>query len=108
MTTNEAIIFLDDFITKTMGTPNHLRALLMARKALDRSRWIPVTERLPEEKINPNTNNFYSYEVTAVFGKITDIRYYCFGRGKWWNGPGDVSEYVKAWREKPEPYKDEE
>ena len=29
--------------------------------------WIPVEERLPEEKTNPVTQDFYEYQVTAKF-----------------------------------------
>ena len=67
--------------------------------------WIPVSERLPEEKINPVTQDFFEYQVTAKFGNVEDVRHYNFGNGHWWHGPGIVDEYVVAWRENPEPYK---
>ena len=38
------------------------------RKHIDGD-WIPVKERLPEEWINPITNDFYEYQVTAKFGE---------------------------------------
>ena len=66
--------------------------------------WIPVEERLPEEKINPATQDFYEYQVTAKFGNTKDVRHYKYGNGHWWYGPGIVDEYVIAWRERPEPY----
>lgn len=66
--------------------------------------WIPVEARLPEERINPITNDFYEYQVTAKFGEIIDIRHYKFGRGHWWHGPAIVDKYVIAWQPLPEPY----
>ncbi len=66
--------------------------------------WITCSERLPEEKINPVTEDFYEYQVTFQSKDVTDIRHYKFGRGHWWNGPGIMDEYVTAWREPLEPY----
>lgn len=66
--------------------------------------WIPVEERMPEEKANPVSQDFYEYQVTARFGEVTDVRHYKFGNGHWWNGPGIVDKYVIAWRERPYPY----
>ena len=66
--------------------------------------WIPVEVRLPDERINPITNDFYEYQVTAKFGEIIDIRHYNFGRGHWWHGPAIVDKYVIAWQPLPEPY----
>lgn len=70
--------------------------------------WISVDERLPEEKINPISRDFYEYQVTAKFGNAKDVRYYRYGNGHWWNGPGVVDKYVIAWRENPEPYRQEQ
>ena len=67
--------------------------------------WIPVEERLPEEKINPASQDFCEYQVTAKFGNVKDVRHYKYGNGHWWHGPGIVDEYVIAWRENPEPYR---
>mgnify|MGYP006079238767 CR=1 FL=1 len=74
------------------------------RKSL---KWIPVEERLPEEKVNPVSQDFYEYQVTAKFGKVKDVRHYKYGNGHWWHGPGIVDNYVIAWRENPEPYRPE-
>ena len=67
--------------------------------------WIPAEERLPEEKVNPVSQDFYEYQVTARFGNVKDVRYYKYGNGHWWNGPGIVDQYVVAWKENPEPYR---
>lgn len=66
--------------------------------------WIPCSERLPEEKINPVTKDFYEYQVTFKSEDVTDVRHYKFGNGHWWNGPGIMDEYVTAWREPLEAY----
>lgn len=67
--------------------------------------WIPCEERLPDEKVNPVSQDFYEYQVTARFGEVTDVRHYKFGNGHWWNGLGIVDEYVIAWKDRPEPYR---
>lgn len=66
--------------------------------------WIPVSERLPEEKVNPVTQNYYVYPVMVQFEEITDIRYYNFGNGHWWHGPGIMDKYVTHWMD-IKPYK---
>lgn len=66
--------------------------------------WIPCSKRLPEEKINPVTKDFYEYQVTFRSEDVTDVRHYKFGNGHWWNGTGIMDEYVTAWREQLEAY----
>lgn len=70
--------------------------------------WIPVEERLPEEKINPITKDFYAYPVTFESGGVRDIRYYPFGMGHWWKATEIMDEYVKAWMPIPASYKSKE
>ena len=70
--------------------------------------WISVNERLPEEKINPVSQDLCEYQVTAKFGNLKDVRHYKYGHGHWWHGPGIVDKYVIAWRENPEPYRPEQ
>lgn len=70
--------------------------------------WIPVAKRLPEEKINPVTQDFYEYQVTAKFNDSEDVRYYKFGNGHWWHGFTNMDKYVIAWQPRPEPYRPEE
>ena len=79
----------------------------IARSSRDNDGWISVEERLPEEKINPASQDFCEYQVTAKFGNVKDVRHYKYGNGHWWHGPGIVDEYVIAWRPLPEPYRPE-
>lgn len=74
-------------------------------KAYEDAGWIPVEERLPEGKVNPVSQDFYEYQVTAEFGNVKDVRHYKYGKGHWWHGPGIVDRYVIAWKERPEPYR---
>lgn len=68
--------------------------------------WIPVSERLPKDIVNPITRDAYVYPVTVDLGGITDIRYYSFCRGHWYNqGPKEMDELVIAWQARPEPYR---
>lgn len=60
--------------------------------------WIPVSSgKLPEEKENPVTRDWYVYPVMVKFEEITDIRYYSFGNGHWHHGPGIMDKYVTHW-----------
>lgn len=68
--------------------------------------WIPVSERLPEDVVNPITRDAYVYPVTVDLDGVTDTRYYSFCRGHWYNqGPKEMDDLVIAWKERPEPYR---
>ena len=70
--------------------------------------WIPCSERLPEEKINPVTEDYYEYPVIYKNNDVVDIRYYKFGNGHWYHGFQIMDDYVTAWQPLPEPYKESE
>ena len=92
---------------KAVGTEQLVSGLKMAEEIIRKHMndgWIPVEERLPEGKVNPASQDFYEYQVTAKFGNVKDVRHYRYGNGHWWHGPGIVDQYVIAWKERPEPY----
>lgn len=74
-------------------------------------KWISVMERLPEEKISPMTMDYTEYP--CVFDDRSgqrEVRYYKFGKGHFWHGPGCIDEYVTHWAEPmplPEPSKED-
>ena len=59
--------------------------------------WIPCSERLPEEKENPITRDYYVYPVMVDLGKRSDIRYYGYGDGHWWHGLTKMDGLVTHW-----------
>ena len=73
-------------------------------------RWIPVTEKLPEERINPNTRDFEYVQCVTIWG---DVRPFKYGtpigqkEAHFWNGAGYVDAYVTHWMPLPEPPKGE-
>ena len=97
--------YIDEKVTDLCYGMNIARGII--RKHMNDD-WVSVEERLPEEKINPISRDFYEYQVTAKFGNAKDVRHYRYGNGHWWNGPGIVDKYVIAWRENPEPYRQEQ
>lgn len=70
--------------------------------------WISVSERLPEEKINPNTNDLEKVLCSTIWG---DVRPYKYGKPIGYDkahfllGGRIMDEYVIAWQPLPEPYK---
>ena len=68
--------------------------------------WIPVSAALPEEDVNPVTMDAYVYPVTVGIGSMTDVRYYSFREGHWYNcSQFPLDDIVIAWMPRPEPYK---
>lgn len=89
-------------------------AVDMAIEALREQRphgeWVPVSKRLPEEKINPITNDFEDVLCTTIWG---DVRHYRYGKpikhdkAHFWYGLEIMDKDVIAWMPLPEPYKKE-
>ena len=73
-------------------------------------KWISVKDRLPEERINPNTNDFEYVLCATTFG---DVRAYKYGmidgniEAHFWHGFGMVDKYITHWMPLPEPPKEE-
>jgi hypothetical protein len=66
-------------------------------------KWISVKDRMPEEKINPYTQDYQEVIclLSTRFG--SDVRVYKFGGGHFWNGPCDIDKYITHWMYLPEP-----
>ena len=73
------------------------RCYLQELQIGNRNGWIPCSERLPEEKINPITDDFYMYPVMYKNQDITDIKYFHFGDGHWQHGLMIMDNYVTHW-----------
>ena len=74
------------------GTKEKLEAWDMAIKALEQTRWIPISERLPERE---------GWYLTSLGDKTyggADVDMYCKGWVKY-------GTHVLAWMPLPEPYK---
>lgn len=73
----------------------------------EKNRWIPVSEGLPEEKINPYTTDFDEVLCTTDWG---DVQAFKFGtpilhhEPHFWLGGAIMDEHIIAWQYKPEPY----
>ena len=70
--------------------------------------WIPVSERLPEEKINPYTTDFDEVLCTTNWGEVLSLKFgtpILHNKPHFWLGGGIMDEHITAWQYKPEPYK---
>lgn len=102
---------LQDSLTQMMAADKdfdfseEVRALEYAAHNL--TTWIPVSKKLPREKINPVTNDYYEYPCIYKNGDVYDTRHYKYGKGHWWNWGTIMDDYVTAWMPLPEYYKGE-
>lgn len=78
----------------------------------EQPKWISVNDRLPEEKMNPLTQDFAEVICFCDFGgrpKRTDIRMYGFGTASYddkphfWHGPQIMDGVITHWMPMPEP-----
>lgn len=80
------------------------------RELKEKTRWIPVSEKMPEPQKNGDKDYSDWLEVTILIGKNKDAyvgeAYYCFSENKWYAKRFAVGE-VTAWKPLSEPYKAE-
>jgi hypothetical protein len=69
--------------------------------------WIPVSVRLPEEMIDPDTGEFMEYLVTDQYEEGANIQRLQFGHGHWLMNDVIMDEHVTAWMPLPKPYEKE-
>ena len=83
----------------------------MAIKELEQeSRWIPVSERLPEKNMYclVSVGKLYLTQIAMYSDLMGIINHKIFHQGNCgYEDFKDITEYVKAWMPLPEPYKPE-
>ena len=70
--------------------------------------WIPISERLPEESINPYTKDFDEVLCTTDWGEVLALKFgtpIIHNKPHFWLGGAIMDEHIIAWQYKPEPYK---
>ncbi len=107
MTNREAIEALGDLLDTTKEYP-HLDGMTMfgdaislAISALEKDRWIPVSERPKKDG---------KYQVTRL-DYVTDTKFIdnlWYEKNTWWNRQATGDYAVTAWRPLPEPYTEDE
>ena len=71
--------------------------------------WTPVTKDLPKVMINPITGDYKKVLCSCDFGNgLEDVRAYQYDGEHFYNGPGIMDKYVKAWKPYPELWKGEQ
>ena len=108
MKREEAVEILQGAIKKPNTKDGYLgQALDMAIKALEHTRWVPVSERLPEPGLTVgNVTKYY-----LVQGEYGDMFVACYDGDKWqqiFNYDREIEEKVVAWMELPERYEPKE
>ena len=105
----KALQRVNELIKKCDEDSEEYTDYIVMKQALEKQltdRWIPVSERLPEEIIDKLTRDFTEYNVSLKFDDKKCVRTYKFGNERWWNNGNDMTKYVIAWRPLPETYKE--
>lgn len=102
MTNEKAILHMilrrEELKQSVSDLDEDIKAFDMSIQALEQTRWIPVSERLPEER----------KEVIVTDIETSDTyqsRY--FGNGYWECDNGYYKNRIIAWQPKPKPYNGE-
>ena len=104
------LIAIFDGFAQKVGTREEFVAYEVVSEMEKTTRWIPVTERLPEQRINQNTLDFEYVLCATTFGDVRPFKYgRRIGQGEahFWNGAGYVDAYVTHWQSLPTPPKEE-
>lgn len=106
---NHELITVDEEMMKAASDAFFRQFIVWANSSdVNGEGWIPVSAALPNEDINPVTQDAYVYPVTVDFGNVRDVRYFSFCRGHWYSlGPHPLDDIVIAWMPRPEPYRPE-
>ena len=101
MTREEAIKKIKIVVEESVIFEDELEAFDMAIEALEQTRWIPVSERLPED--GEEVLCFLESEEMAILFRRNN-----WGQYEWVDGGFATGSYdVIAWMPLPEPYKAE-
>lgn len=79
----------------------------ITKENIDKSVWIPVSERLPEEECDCLVTTRRRYNISNNL-EVVSCSYYPDMRSKWFLDGGGDAENVIAWMPLPEPYKESE
>lgn len=107
MTREEAIRYLSVY-SSTRGSgqctdKQHYEAKQMAIEAIEQTRWIPVSERLPEDRREVLVTAYWHETYQVMMASY-------YGDGLWWCVPfNNCGEHMrrlnpKAWMPLPKPY----
>lgn len=101
MTNEEARKILDSSLVWPKMVDEECEALDMAINALEQTRWIPVSERLPEKPDNyPYCGIYRIYFLVSLASGCVKTLGYEFDRDEW----QVTGSPVIAWMPLPEPY----
>ena len=92
------------------GNEETIEAINEAIKALKADRWIPVSERLPDDRRVVEVTAYWHEAYQVMQGQYFGSSY-CYSDGEWWCVPfNNTGEHTRildviAWKESAEPYK---
>ena len=104
----KAKVITDNASTVTPKLPTEVKKALEVLKAMKQGRWIPVSEKLPENRnlvlVTAYWHDTYQVMQASYFGEGEKNGWWCVP----WNNCGEHMRndlHVIAWQELPDPYK---